>query len=88
MLKTKVTSEWHTLPPEARSQFVSAISQQLQALASKPESILAARRLCLVLAAAGVRSGANESQQLVQQAIDISTTAGSQHSTPGTPRGF
>jgi len=38
---------------------VAAVSQQLQALSAAPESVLAARRLCLVLAAAAVRTGAD-----------------------------
>jgi hypothetical protein len=38
------------LPEAHRGQFVAAVSQQLQALSAKPDSVLAARRLCLVMA--------------------------------------
>ena len=54
MLYGKCKSDWATLPEAHRAQFVGAVSAQLQALSAKPEALLAARRLCLVMAAAAV----------------------------------
>jgi hypothetical protein len=52
------------------------VSQQLQALSVKPESVLAARRLCLVMAASATRSGAQATTALVQQALDLAGAGG------------
>ena len=76
MLYGKVKSDWTGLPEAHRPQFVAAVSQQLQALSAKPESVLAARRLCLVMAASATRSGAAATTALVQQALDLAGVAG------------
>ena len=71
MLHGKCKSDWTTLPEAHRAQFVGAVSAQLQALSAKPEALLAARRLCLVMAAAAARSGPEHVSNLVQQALDL-----------------
>lgn len=71
MLYGKCKSDWATLPEAHRAQFVGAVSAQLQALSAKPEALLAARRLCLVMAAAAARSGPEHVSNLVQQALDL-----------------
>lgn len=76
MLYGKVKSDWSTLPEAHRAEFVSAVSQQVQTLASKPESVLAARRMCLVMAGAATRLGPDATTALVQQALDLAGVTG------------
>ena len=74
MLLTKVRLEWSTLSPHQRSAVSSSVSQALLSACSAAGSpALPARRLCLVLAAAGARSPPAEAVLLVQQALDLGT---------------
>ena len=56
MMYGKVKGDWGKLPEAHRGPFVQAVSGALTALAQKPTSVLAARRLCMVMAATSVRS--------------------------------
>jgi hypothetical protein len=72
MLLTKVRLEWSTLSPQQRSAVSSSVSQALLHACSPAGSpALPARRLCLVLAAAGARSPPAEAVVLVQHALDL-----------------
>ena len=52
MLYGKCKSDWATLPEAHRGAFSEAVGTHLSRLAGAPGSSLAARRLCLVMAAA------------------------------------
>ena len=71
MMYGKVKGDWGKLPEAHRGPFVQAVSGALTALAQKPTSVLAARRLCMVMAATSVRSGGEATDALVQQALDF-----------------
>ena len=55
MLYGKCKSDWGTLPEAHRGAFSEAVGTHLSRLAGAPGSSLAARRLCLVMAAAATR---------------------------------
>ena len=55
MLYGKCKSDWATLPEAHRGAFSEAVGTHLSRLAGAPGSSLAARRLCLVMAAAATR---------------------------------
>ena len=73
MLLTKVRLEWSTLSPQQRGAVSASVSQALLSSCSTASAspALPARRLCLVLAAAGARSPPAEAVQFVQQALDL-----------------
>jgi hypothetical protein len=72
MLLTKVRREWSTLAPEERSALSGAVSAALAPAASRP---LVARRLCLVLGAAGARSAPPEAAHFVRQALSLAAAS-------------
>jgi len=81
MLLTKVRREWSQLSPQQRAAVSTSVSQALFAAAAGATAVgsppLAARRLCLVLAAAGARSPPAEAVVFVQQALDLGHARGS-----------
>ena len=81
MLYGKCKSDWATLPESHRGQFVDAVGGQLNTLANAPGSNLAARRLCLVMAAAATRTGPPAAFALVDKALSLAS--GSDAATSG-----
>ena len=73
MLHTKVRREWSSLSAEERGVLSAAASAALGAASGTP---LVARRLCLVLAAAGARSAPAEAEAFLRQALAVATTGG------------
>ncbi len=71
MMYGKVKGDWGKLPEPHRGPFVQAVSGALTTLLQRPASVLAARRLCMVMAATSVRSGGEATDALVQQALDF-----------------
>ena len=69
LLHGKCKADFASLPPAHRGAFLDACSNALDGLAARgPECFLAARRLCLVLAAGSARCGPERVDALVQRA--------------------
>ena len=69
LLHGKCKAEFASLPPAHRGAFLDACSNALDGLAARgPECFLAARRLCLVLAAGSARCGPERVDALVARA--------------------
>ena len=77
MLYGKCKSDWATLPEAHRGAFSEAVGTHLSRLAGAPGSSLAARRLCLVMAAAATRAGPAHAMALVDRALALAGGAAS-----------
>ena len=77
MLYGKCKSDWATLPEAHRGAFSEAVGTHLSRLAGAPGSSLAARRLCLVMAAAATRAGPAHATALVDRALALAGGAAS-----------
>ena len=77
MLYGKCKSDWATLPSAHRAQFSEAVGTHLSRLANAPGSSLAARRLCLVMAAAATRAGPVQAFELVDRALALAAAPSS-----------
>ena len=77
MLYGKCKSDWATLPEAHRGAFSEAVGTHLSRLAGAPGSSLAARRLCLVMAAAATRAGPAQATALVDRALALAADAAS-----------
>jgi len=75
MLYGKCKSDWGTLPEAHRGAFSEAVGTHLSRLAGAPGSSLAARRLCLVMAAAATRAGPAQATALVDRALALAAGA-------------
>ncbi len=75
MLYGKIRSDWSTLPEPHQGPFMDAMGNHLTKLASRPGSNLAARRLCLTMAAAATRVGPSAAYGLVDKIIDKDSQA-------------
>ena len=77
MLYGKCKSDWATLPEAHRAQFCEAVGTHLSQLANAPGSSLAARRLCLVMAAAATRAVPARAFELVDRALALAAAPSS-----------
>lgn len=83
MLYGKCKSDWATLPEAHREQFSEAVGAHLSRLANAPGSNLAARRLCLVMAAAATRAGPAHAFALVDRALALAAADGASAAPAG-----
>ena len=83
MLYGKCKSDWATLPEAHREQFSEAVGAHLSRLANAPGSNLAARRLCLVMAAAAARAGPAHAFALVDRALALAAADGASAAPAG-----
>ena len=77
MLYGKCKSDWATLPEAHRGAFSEAVGTHLSRLAGAPGSSLAARRLCLVMAAAATRAGPAQARRAGDRALALAADAAS-----------